>query len=162
MHSVMQLIVRRDSDMAGFAARIGFAMHAFRASGATEVRVMQLGDGSVVVLGRKPGAGEVLLDEDEGDDDGEMEDGLAGHFMACVMHHAGRAPTGDAEVVAMRVAVEMGGSLGKEHLQQVCASLERFALFVLERGGADAPVPRVARCVLAAIEGIRLLGPRAP
>ena len=161
MHSVMQLIVRRDSDMTAFAARIGFAMDAFRASGATEVRVMQLGDGSVVVLGRKPGAGEVLAEED-GEEDDAMEDGLAAHFMACVMHHAGRAPTGDAEVVAMRVAVEMGGSLGKEHLQRVCASLERFALFVLERGGTDTPVPRVGRCVLAAIEGIRLLGPRAP
>jgi hypothetical protein len=161
MHSVMQLIVRRDSDMAGFAARIGFATDAFRASGATEVRVMQLGDGSVVVLGKKPGAGEVL-GEEEGEEDGEMEDGLAAHFMACVMHHAGRAPAGDDEVVAMRVAVEMGGSLGKEHLQQVCASLERFALFALERGGTDAPVSRVGRCVLAAIEGIRLLRPRAP
>ena len=167
MHSVMQLIVRRDSDMAGFAAQIGVAMDAFRASGATEVQVVQLGDGSVVVLGRRPGAGEVLVEEEgdeweEGEEDDAKVDGLASHFMTCVMHHAWRAPMADADVAAMRVAVQLGGSLGKEQLQRLCGSLERIARLLLEQSGADAPVTLMGRYVLAAIEGIRLLGPRAP
>jgi hypothetical protein len=169
MEAIMQIIVRREQNEEAFAERLNATMTVFRVSGATQIRFLQLGDGSVLVIAyREATAREVAEAEKGREGDGSSDNPFyaavelpaTAELLFDIVKRTRRIRGEEVERVALVTTVQTAKRWSPATVRLVLDEVEGFLFRLLRSGGFDRALGDTVRLV-GVVEGLRMVGPAA-
>lgn len=168
MEAIMQVIVKRENNDVAFAERLHATMTAFQVSGATGIRFLQLGDGSVLVMGQREATGRDVADAEKAGDGSSdnpfsaaVKQPLTAELLFRIIKNTLGMQGQDVERVSLVTAVRMARGWSPATVRLVLNDVEGFLARVLKASGFDQALDNAGR-LHGAVEGLRLAGPAAP